>query len=149
MHSNPTGKPGLSEAREHGLLNIGEAARASGVSSKSIRHYESVGLIPPARRTSANYRLYSQNDVETLRFIRHARNVGFDLDSIQNLLALWHDKARNSADVKKLTLEHIRRLDDKISELEVMRNTLQKLARSCKGNNRPDCPILQKLAGAD
>jgi MerR family copper efflux transcriptional regulator len=142
-------KPELSDARAQGLLNIGEAARDSGVTAKSIRHYESIGLIPPANRTFANYRLYTRNDVETLRFIRHARNVGFSLDNIQSLLALWHDRNRSSADVKSMTLSHIRALDGKIRELQSMRDTLQKLASSCKGNNRPECPILQELAGED
>jgi MerR family copper efflux transcriptional regulator len=148
-HNNLVDKPELHEAREHGLLNIGEAARASGVSAKSIRHYETVGLIPPAKRTFANYRLYTRNDVETLRFIRHARNVGFSLENIQALLTLWQDRNRNSADVKRMTLGHIRELDSKINELQAMRNTLQKLANCCKGNNRPECPILQELAGED
>lgn len=149
MHRRSAGKPELSAAREQGLLNIGEAASASGVGAKSIRHYESVGLIPPAKRTFANYRLYTRNDVETLRFIRHARNVGFSLDSIRDLLALWHDRNRNSADVKRMTLGHIKELDSKIRELQSMRDTIRKLASACKGNNSPECPILQELAGKD
>jgi MerR family copper efflux transcriptional regulator len=149
MPDRYTIKPELSDAKAQGLRNIGEAARESGVSAKSIRHYESIGLIPPANRTFANYRLYTRNDVETLRFIRHARNVGFSLDSIHELLGLWHDKSRSSADVKQMTLEHIRELDGKIRELQSMRDTLQKLASCCKGNNRPECPILQELASED
>jgi MerR family copper efflux transcriptional regulator len=149
MKNTRTTKPELTDAREAGLLNIGEAASFSGVSAKSIRHYESIGLIPPATRTFANYRLYTGNDVETLRFIRHARNVGFSLDSIRDLLALWHDRNRNSADVKRMTLGHIAELEGKIRELQSMRDTLQKLASSCKGNNRPECPILQELASKD
>jgi MerR family transcriptional regulator, copper efflux regulator len=135
----------MAEARAQGLLNIGEAAAASGVSAKSIRHYEDSGLIPPAHRTFANYRLYSQKDVHTLRFIKSARTLGFSIADIGKLLNLWQNQSRSSADVKKLALSHVAELDQKIHEMERMRDTLQNLARNCHGDRRPDCPILKGL----
>ncbi|HEY0962569.1 MAG TPA: Cu(I)-responsive transcriptional regulator [Pseudomonadales bacterium] len=127
-------------------MNIGEAAQASGVSPKSIRHYESVGLMPPAHRSDSNYRLYIQADVQTLRFIRHARTVGFSIERIRDLLTLWQDRNRSSADVKTLALQHIAELDRKIDELQAMRTTLNALASNCHGDLRPDCPILEQFA---
>lgn len=146
MRRDKTPKPEMAEARGRGLLNIGEAAAASGVSAKSIRHYEQIGLIPPANRTFANYRLYSQKDVHTLRFIRSARALGFPIAKIGELLSLWQDQQRSSADVKELALQHVAELDGQIRELEAMRDTLATLARSCHGDDRPDCPILAGLA---
>jgi Cu(I)-responsive transcriptional regulator len=127
-------------------FNIGEAARASGVTAKMVRHYESIGLLPPARRTEAGYRLYGSDDVRMLQFIHRGRALGFSLDQIADLLALWRDKDRASADVRSLALEHISELDRKIAELEAMKRTLANLASSCHGDARSDCPILDDLA---
>lgn len=127
-------------------FNIGEAARASGVTAKMVRHYESIGLLPPARRTEAGYRQYGMDDVRILQFIHRGRALGFSLDQIAGLLALWRDKQRASADVRRLALEHIDELDRKIAELEAMKRTLEALARSCHGDERSDCPILDDLA---
>ena len=127
-------------------MNIGEASAASGVSAKMIRYYESVGLIPEAPRTEAGYRIYEGNEVHTLRFIRRARDLGFSVKDISQLLALWQDRNRASADVKAFALQHIDELNTKIAELEAMVKTLEHLASNCQGNNRPDCPILDGLA---
>jgi Cu(I)-responsive transcriptional regulator len=136
----------LSDARERGFLNIGQAAAASGVSAKMIRHYESTGLIPEAGRTFSNYRLYSPSDVHTLQFVRRARDLGFSLPEIKDLLALWHDRSRKSADVRRIALEHVEDLGTRIAELEAMRRTLRHLAAGCHGDARPECPILDDLA---
>jgi Cu(I)-responsive transcriptional regulator len=133
-------------ARETPSFNIGEAARASGVTAKMVRHYESIGLLPPARRTEAGYRQYGMDDVRILQFIHRGRALGFSLDQIAGLLALWRDKQRASADVRRLALEHIDELDRKIAELEAMKRTLAALASSCHGDARSDCPILDDLA---
>ena len=127
-------------------FNIGEAAKASGVTAKMVRHYEAIGLLPPARRTQAGYRLYGDDDVRMLQFIHRGRALGFSLDQIADLLALWRDKHRASADVRRLALEHIASLDRKIAELEAMKRTLATLASSCHGDARSDCPILDDLA---
>jgi Cu(I)-responsive transcriptional regulator len=127
-------------------FNIGEAAKASGVTAKMVRHYEAIGLLPPARRTEAGYRLYGDDDVRMLQFIHRGRALGFSLDQIADLLALWRDKHRASADVRRLALEHINELDRKIAELEAMKRTLASLASSCHGDARSDCPILDDLA---
>jgi Cu(I)-responsive transcriptional regulator len=127
-------------------LNIGDAARASGVTAKMVRHYEAIGLLPPARRTTAGYRLYGGDDVRVLQFIHRGRALGFSLEQIAGLLALWRDKGRASADVRRLALEHIDELDRKIAELEAMKRTLAALAGSCHGDQRSDCPILDDLA---
>jgi MerR family transcriptional regulator, copper efflux regulator len=132
-----------SEGRQ---LNIGEAAKASGVSAKMIRHYESIGLTGAARRTGSGYRLYNQQDVQVLQFMHRARTLGFSLDEIGDLLALWQDKHRASADVRALAKRHINELNHKIAELEAMRRTLEQLAASCHGDARSDCPILDDLA---
>lgn len=126
--------------------NIGETARASGVSAKMIRHYEDIGLIPKARRTKSGYRRYYGNDVHTLRFIRQARNLGFSIKQIGELLGLWRNQRRSSSKVKALALAHIDALDARIRELEAMKQTLQKLAAHCHGDARPECPILDGLA---
>ena len=136
----------LADAREQGLMNIGQASAASGVTAKMIRHYEKVGLIPPADRTWSNYRLYSHDDVHTLQFIRRARDLGFSLPAIKGLLALWHDRSRKSADVRRIALSHVGQLDARIAELQSMRRTLQHLAANCRGDERPHCPILDDLA---
>jgi MerR family copper efflux transcriptional regulator len=127
-------------------VNIGEAALASGVSAKMIRYYESVALITPANRSDAGYRRYDELDVQILRFIRHSRDLGFSIDRIRTLLALWRDRDRKSADVKALAKQYINELESDIRKLESIRDELRHLADCCGGNNRPDCPILDKLA---
>jgi Cu(I)-responsive transcriptional regulator len=129
-------------------MNIGEAARASGVSAKMIRHYEDVGLLPKPARSDAGYRVYRDADVHTLRFVRHARDLGFSIRQIGELLALWHDRTRPSRQVKALALAHVRELDAKVAELQAMKATLEHLAHCCHGDDRPDCPILDTLADA-
>ena len=126
-------------------MNIGEAARASGVSAKMIRYYEDIGLIPKAVRTGAGYRSYGDREVQTLRFVRRARDLGFAVPDIMELLALWQDRGRHSADVKRLAEGHIDELRAKIRALEEMVGTLETLARCCAGDDRPDCPILAEL----
>lgn len=133
---------------QQGALTIGEAADASGVSAKMIRHYESIGLIDAARRTEAGYRLYSGQDVHVLRFVHRARVLGFSLEQIRTLLGLWQDKGRASADVRALAREHIAELDRKIAEMQAMRRTLEALAATCHGDARSSCPILDDLAAA-
>lgn len=127
-------------------MNIGEAARQSGVSAKMIRYYESIGLIAAPQRTQAQYRVYEAEDVHTLRFIRRARHLGFSLEESRALLALWRDKSRASADVKQLAMSHVRDLEAKAAELQGMADTLRHLAETCQGDGRPDCPILSDLA---
>lgn len=126
-------------------MNIGEAAKASGVSAKMIRYYESTGLIPAAGRTSAGYRVYSDIEVQMVRFIRRSRDLGFPVEKIEELLALWRDRSRQSADVKRLAQEQIDGLERKIAEMQAMKDTLQHLADACCGDHRPDCPILIDL----
>jgi Cu(I)-responsive transcriptional regulator len=127
-------------------MNIGEAAKASGVSAKMIRHYEQVGLLPPASRTEAGYRQYGDADVHTLRFIRHGRDLGFSLDQIGELVGLWQNRRRPSRQVKALAEAHIRELDLKARELLAMKASLEHLVNCCHGDDRPDCPILDELA---
>jgi MerR family copper efflux transcriptional regulator len=136
------------EAIERGLVDIGRAARESGVSVKMVRHYEAIGLLPKVARTSANYRLYTASDVHTLRFIRRARTLGFSIDDISELLSLWHSKTRSSASVKNIARDRIDELKNKIAELQGMVRTLEHLAHNCHGDQRPECPILDDLAGA-
>ena len=127
-------------------MNIGQAATASGITAKMIRYYESIALVPPGRRSDAGYRVYSDDDLHVLRFVKRARTLGFSLEQIRELLSLWHNKARASADVKAIALGHVAELNQRIAELTEMRDTLQTLAGCCQGNDRPDCPILQSLA---
>lgn len=127
-------------------MNIGEAAVASGISAKMIRHYESIGLIRAPLRTESNYRVYSTEDVHVLRFIKRARTLGFSIEKTAMLLGLWQDKSRASADVKGLALSHIAELEEKILDLQEMVSTLKHLADCCSGDHRPDCPILNDLA---
>ena len=129
-------------------MNIGEASARSGVSAKMIRYYEGIGLIAPAARTASQYRVYAEDEVHTLRFIRRARDLGFSLEETRELLALWHDRSRASADVKKLATAHIRDLEAKAAELQAMAETLRHLAAHCHGDHRPDCPILADFAAA-
>lgn len=128
------------------LLNIGDAAKASGVSAKMIRHYESIGLTGEAKRTEAGYRVYGEDDVRVLQFIHRARALGFSLEQIGKLLSLWQDRGRASADVRALARAHIEELNRKIAEMEAMRRTLEALAASCHGDARSSCPILDDLA---
>ena len=128
-------------------MQIGEASAATGVSAKMIRHYESIGLIPAADRRSSNYRDYAPEDIHRLGFIRRARDLGFSIEEIRDLLKLWADRRRSSRDVKHLTLSHIAELDAKIALLGEMRATLAHLAHCCDGGDRPDCPIIDSLAG--
>jgi len=127
-------------------MNIGAVARTSGVSAKMIRHYESIGLIRASSRTLAGYRQYHARDMHLLGFIRRARDLGFSLDQIKQLLSLWDDPERASADVKRLAEAHIADLDARITALAEMRSSLVTLAHACHGDHRPDCPILQGLA---
>ena len=139
----------LADAKRDGLFNIGQAAEASGVSAKMIRHYEENGFIAKASRTVAGYRIYRHSDVHQLRFIRRARNLGFSLKEIKTLLGLWQNRRRESAEVKKLATRHVAELDARIAEMQEMRRTLVNLAQHCHGDHRPDCPILEDLARAD
>lgn len=136
----------MADARLDGHLNIGEAAKASGVSAKMIRHYEEEGLVPRAGRTVAGYRIYRESDIHLLRFIRRARDLGFSLKEVKALVGLWSDRQRASADVKRLALGHVADLDSRIAEMQSMRRALAKLAACCHGDDRPDCPILDCLS---
>jgi Cu(I)-responsive transcriptional regulator len=129
------------------LFNIGEAARQSGVSAKMVRHYESLGLLPNVARTDAGYRLYGEREVHTLRFIRRARDLGFSMAEIAQLLKLWQNRRRSSADVRRIANRHVEELTQKMAEMEAMRRTLQHLVHCCAGDERPDCPILEELGG--
>ena len=129
-------------------MNIGQAAKASGISAKMIRYYEFIGLIGSAHRTESGYRVYMENDVHTLRFIARARDLGFSVEQMGDLLALWRDRSRASGDVKAIALGHIEELERKARALQEMSNTLRHLAAHCHGDTRPDCPILEELAEA-
>jgi MerR family gold-responsive transcriptional activator of gol and ges genes len=126
-------------------MNIGEASKASKVSAKMIRYYEQIGLIPPASRTDAGYRAYSRSDVHRLHFIRNARDMGFSVAEIADLLSLWNDRSRQSADVKRLAQQHIAELEQRVTAMRQMADTLATLIDCCAGDERPDCPILQNL----
>jgi Cu(I)-responsive transcriptional regulator len=134
------------DAVVRGLMDIGRAAKESGVSVKMIRHYEAIGLLPPPARTLANYRVYGANEVHMLRFIKRARTLGFSMDDIKELVGLWKDKARSSAAVKKIAGRHLEELRHKIAELRSMAATLEHLTKHCHGDQRPECPILEDLA---
>ena len=130
-------------------MNIGQAADGAGVSAKRIRYYEQIGLIVAAKRSDTGYRVYDERDLHTLRFIRRARQLGFSLSQIATLLALWRDRRRSSANVKKVALAHVAELSMKITELQSMVDTLEDLAARCDGDSRPDCPILADLQGGE
>lgn len=130
-------------------MNISQAAKKSGVPAKTIRYYESIDLIPEAGRTASGYRVYTDKDVERLRFIQHARGLGFSVKDVGDLLALWQDRSRASADVKAVAAKRVEEIDRKIVELQSMRDTLNHLMDRCHGDDRPDCPILESLADAD
>ena len=128
-------------------MKIGQASAASGISERMIRHYEKIGLMPAAPRRDSGYRDYDQRDLHTLAFIGRARNLGFSIEEIRKLLELWHDRSRASADVKRLALARAAELKRKERELHEMRRSLEHLAASCHGDDRPDCPILGGLEG--
>ena len=127
-------------------MNISQAARSTGLTPRMIRHYESIGLLPGTTRTAAGYRLFNEQDLHTLRFIQRARSLGFSIEQIGQLLALWQDRGRSSAVVKGLARQHLRELEEKITGLQAMHDSLSELASCCLGDERPDCPILERLA---
>ena len=129
------------------MTNIGTIAKRSGLPAKTIRYYESIGLIPPAARSEGNYRTYSELDLQTLRFVQRARGLGFSVKDVAKLLTLWQDRRRSSAEVRRLAQDHVGEIDRKIEELKGMRRTLVHLIERCHGDHRPDCPILDDLAG--
>lgn len=130
-----------------GPVTIGEAAQASGVSAKMVRHYESLGLLGDVARTEGGYRQYGEADIHTLRFIKRARDLGFSMAEIAELVSLWHDRGRASSEVKRVAEQHVAELDKRIQALQTMRQTLGTLLRHCHGDGRPECPILDDLAG--
>ncbi|ART50391.1 Cu(I)-responsive transcriptional regulator [Acidovorax carolinensis] len=127
---------------------IGEAARRAGVSARMVRHYESLGLLPPVGRADSGYRQYTEADVHALRFVGRARTLGFSMEEIRELLGLWQDKSRASGNVKRIAQAHIDDLGERIAAMQAMQRTLQTLVSCCQGNDRPDCPILDDLAAA-
>ena len=128
-------------------LSIGEAARSAGISPRMVRHYESLGLLSAVARTDSGYRQYTEADVHTLHFIRRSRDLGFSMEEIAELLALWHDRGRASSQVRRIAQAHIDDLSERIAQMQAMQRSLQTLVACCKGNDRPDCPILDDLAG--
>lgn len=126
-------------------FNIGAAAARSGVSTKMVRHYESLGLLPKVGRTDSGYRQYGDKEVHTLRFIRRSRDLGFSMAEIADLLKLWQNRRRASGDVKRIALAHVADLDRRLEEMAAMKRTLSRLADCCRGDDRPDCPILDEL----
>lgn len=130
-------------------MNIGQAAQASGVTAKMIRHYESIGVLPVANRTHSGYRQYTEKDAHTLRFVRHSRDLGFSLDQIRELLDLWQNRRRRSRQVKAIAQAHVSQLEQKARELQAMKATLEHLVHGCQGDDRPDCPILTGLETGD
>lgn len=130
------------------FMNIGDAAKASGVSAKMIRHYESVGLVPEASRSEGGYRQYGDKEVSTLRFIRHSRDLGFSIEQIRELLGLWQNRKRPSRQVKALAQAHLAELQAKLKELQAMQATLEHLVHCCHGDDRPECPIIDTLESA-
>lgn len=129
-------------------VSIGEAARQSGVSARMVRHYEGLGLLPAVDRTDSGYRQYSEADIHTLRFIKRSRDLGFSMSEIAELAGLWHDRQRTSASVKGIAQRHLAELDQRIVAMQSMRKTLTHLVHSCHGDQRPECPILDDLAGS-
>jgi Cu(I)-responsive transcriptional regulator len=127
-------------------MNIGELAKETGIAAKTIRYYESVGLVAAPPRSGGNYRIYGERDLATLRFVQRARNLGFSVREVGDLVALWQDRQRASADVRALATAHLGEIERKLKELEAMRATLDHLIKRCHGNKRPDCPIIDELA---
>ncbi len=127
--------------------SIGEAAQRSGVSARMVRHYESLGLLPAVARTDSGYRQYTEADVHSLQFIKRARDLGFSMDEIAELVGLWHDRGRTSASVKRVAQKHLDELQQRIADMQAMQATLAHLVHCCHGDQRPDCPILEDLAG--
>lgn len=136
----------MTEDTGGGPFNVGQAAKLSNVSAKMIRHYESLGLLPAISRTESGYRQYTSKEIHTLRFIRRARDLGFSMAEIAELLKLWQNRRRPSASVKRIASDHIAALDQKMAEMAAMRKTLQHLVHCCSGDDRPECPILEELA---
>jgi MerR family transcriptional regulator, copper efflux regulator len=130
-------------------MNIGAIAKRTGLPAKTIRYYESIGLIPPALRSEGNYRTYSEQDLQTLKFVQRARGLGFSVKDVSRLLTLWQDRRRASAEVRRMAQDHVGEIDRKIEELKGMRRTLTHLIERCHGDSRPDCPILDDLAGPE
>ena len=126
-------------------LSIGEAARSAGISPRMVRHYESLGLLAGVARTDSGYRQYTEADLHTLHFIRRSRDLGFSMEEIAELLALWHDRSRASSQVKRIAQTHIDNLNERIAAMQSMQRTLQTLVSCCQGNERPECPILDDL----
>jgi len=131
-----------------GPWNIGEAARRSGVSARMVRHYEGLGLLPSVARTESGYRQYTEADIHTLRFVKRSRDLGFSMDEIAELVGLWHNRRRTSASVKRIAQKHLGDLEQRIADMQAMQRTLSHLVHCCHGDARPDCPILEDLAGA-
>ncbi|MBX9838907.1 MAG: Cu(I)-responsive transcriptional regulator [Silvanigrellaceae bacterium] len=127
-------------------FNIGEASNLSGIHPKMIRHYETIGVLIKAKRSDSGYRLYNETDIHNLIFVKQARELGFSLEEIKKLLNLWGNKKRSSVDVKKLAMTHIEKLNQKITELKMMKNSLENLVDRCQGNDHPDCPILDAIS---
>lgn len=142
-----TSTSALANAKHLGYYSIGQAAQASGLTAKMIRHYESLALIQKTPRSSGNYRVYTANDVHALRLIKRSRALGFSLEEIETLLGLWRNKRRPSQKVKQLAMRHIAELDQKIEAMQSMRGALTKLSMHCHGDQRPECPILDDLGG--
>ncbi|MCW6511873.1 Cu(I)-responsive transcriptional regulator [Lichenifustis flavocetrariae] len=130
-------------------MQIGQAAKASGVTAKMIRHYEAIGLVPSAGRQPSNYRDYDDADVHRLRFIRRSRDLGFPMDRIRDLLKLWSDRHRSSSEVKAIALAHVAEMETRIAHMREMADVLHALADACEGNGRPECPIIRGLEGSD
>ena len=130
-----------------GPWNIGEAARRSGVSARMVRHYEGLGLLPDVARTESGYRQYTEADIHTLRFVKRSRDLGFSMDEIAELVGLWHNRRRTSASVKRIAQKHLGELEQRIADMQAMQRTLSHLVHCCHGDARPDCPILEDLAG--
>ena len=128
-------------------MNIGQASKASGVTTKMIRYYDEIGLVRPSARTDSNYREYDEREINELRFIRRARSLGFSMPEITQLLSLWRDRERPSREVKAIAEKHVNELDARIAEMQTMADTLRHLSHCCAGDDRPDCPILADLTG--
>ena len=146
MPSQP--EPAASAGQPAFPVNIGQAAALSGVSAKMLRHYESLGLLGRVTRTDSGYRQYGAADVHTLRFIKRSRDMGFSMAEIAELVNLWHDRRRASASVKTIAQKHLDELNGRIEAMQAMQRTLQDLLHHCHGDERPDCPILDDLAGS-